>query len=152
LQSSCVAPWSSGFVMACVVAPSCFVLKLAPACLQEGHRATPRACATPYACIVRQGLLFVKPKALPKRPVASDDTAASKSSSSFSSSSLSRASSAAPTAGGSAAWSSAGSGSAAAAGEGWDGGVDVSGLPVVPEFDDPAWLVQDTWRDVPYDW
>jgi hypothetical protein len=101
---------------------------------------------------VRQGLLFVKPKALPKRPVASDD--ADELQSSSSSSSFSTASSGTLGASGSEAWASAGSSSSirAAAGHVDDGGVDVSGLPVVPEFDDPAWLVQDTWRDVPYDW
>uniref|UniRef100_A0A383WLW0 Rieske domain-containing protein n=1 Tax=Tetradesmus obliquus TaxID=3088 RepID=A0A383WLW0_TETOB len=89
---------------------------------QEGHHATPRACATAYPCVVRQGLLFVKPAALPKRPVASDDSSSS---------------------------SSAGAGVHADAG---GSTVDAAGLPLVPEFDDPAWLVQDTWRDVPYDW
>ncbi|WIA12495.1 hypothetical protein OEZ85_012528 [Tetradesmus obliquus] len=90
---------------------------------QEGHHATPRACATAYPCVVRQGLLFVKPAALPKRPVASDDSSSSSS--------------------------SAGAGVHADAG---GSTADAAGLPLVPEFDDPAWLVQDTWRDVPYDW
>jgi hypothetical protein len=101
---------------------------------------------------VRQGLLFVKPKALPKRPVASDDSEQLQRSSG----SFSAASSATPSAAGSEAWASAGSSSSssnsAAAGLIDDAGVDAVGLPVVAEFDDPSWLVQDTWRDVPYDW
>jgi hypothetical protein len=129
--------------------PNALTTVAAPACLymQEGHHATPRACATPYPCVVRQGLLFVKPKALPKQPVASDDSSnmqhnTSSNSFSSSSSSFSRSSNAA----------ASGASGSAVAGEQVDAGVDVSGLPLVPEFDDPAWLVQDTWRDVPYDW
>jgi hypothetical protein len=34
--------------------------------LQEGNLHSPRACATAFPCVVKQGLLFVKPQPLPK--------------------------------------------------------------------------------------
>ncbi|KAL6764549.1 hypothetical protein V8C86DRAFT_2471996 [Haematococcus lacustris] len=31
-------------------------------------------------------------------------------------------------------------------------GVDTSDIPIVPELEDPEWVPQDTWRDLPYDY
>jgi hypothetical protein len=50
--------------------------------LQEGNLHNPRACATAFPCVVKQGLLFVKPQPLPKTPVAAASTRTTTSSSS----------------------------------------------------------------------
>ncbi|GFH13284.1 pheophorbide a oxygenase [Haematococcus lacustris] len=31
-------------------------------------------------------------------------------------------------------------------------GIDTSDIPIVPELEDPEWVSQDTWRDLPYDY
>lgn len=97
-----------------------------------GNYATPRACATAFPAVVKQDMLFVKPKPLPKQPVKHGQVV--------------QQSAAAATAGSNGNLShhiSSGSGSST------DLCADV---PITPELEEGGWLVTDTWRDVPYDW
>lgn len=87
--------------------------------LQEGNLYSPRACATAFPCVVKQGLLFVKPQPLPKTPLSAAATNSGGSSSSGPAVS--------------------GSSSSGASGAAVDPFADV---PIIPELDEEGWMTQ----------
>lgn len=87
--------------------------------VQEGNLHNPRACATAFPCVVKQGLLFVKPQPLPKTPV----TAATNSSSRNGASSRSHS-------------HAASSSSVVAAADPY------ADVPTIPELDEEGWVSQ----------
>jgi hypothetical protein len=92
---------------------------------QGGNLNTPRACASAFPCLVQQGLLFVKPEPLAKRPVSPARDSSNSSS------------------------------SRPASGSNGDLHFDMHShtgdlvlldeVPVVAEFATEDWVVQDTW-------
>lgn len=83
-------------------------------CLQEGNLHNPRSCATAFPCVVKQGLLFVKPQPHPKAPVTHSTAASSSSSRQEFSSSSSSSSGADP----------------------------YADVPTIPELDQEGWVSQ----------
>jgi hypothetical protein len=99
--------------------------------MQEGNLHSPRSCATAFPCVVKQGLLFVKPQPLPKRPAAATVTTIVTSGSSSSSSSSS------------SALGAASSGNSSSHSGGVTAAVDpYADVPTVQELDQEGWVSQ----------